>query len=397
MTRFAFLTDEFVTQRLTGGGLATYVDRMARTLVAAGVEVEVFVRCTDRHAPPSFEHHGILVHPVSNRHPLYGALARLPLRFLKEPWGGAWAYLRTSSTMARAFLARHREKPFHAVQATNSSALGLFLPPLPGCRRLIRLSSHREQWFRTDNLWHLRGARLLAALERRAIRRADVVYAPSEFVAAQCRQAWRSDVAVLRPPVFVEEQPEGQAPRDAPARFLLHFGRLCHRKGTVCVAEALPHVWREEPEFRMVWAGVPGRDERLTRAMAEWGPMADRVTLAGRIPKRTLYRLVLDSECCVLPSLVDNLPNSVVEALALGKGVLGFRGGSVDELVEDGTNGLLADPGDVEGLARLMVAVWRGEFPWVKGPVPPPAAFESMEPRTAARNLLDLAGLGAQP
>ena len=53
----------------------------------------------------------------------------------------------------------------------------------------------------------------------------------------------------------------------------------------------------------------------------------------------------------VAPSRQDNLPNTVMESLAVGTPVAGFRVGGIPDMVDDGINGLLATPGDVDGLA----------------------------------------------
>ena len=46
----------------------------------------------------------------------------------------------------------------------------------------------------------------------------------------------------------------------------------------------------------------------------------------------------------VIPSFQDNLPNTVLEAMACGRRVVGFRIGGIPDMVRDGENGLLAPP-----------------------------------------------------
>jgi glycosyltransferase involved in cell wall biosynthesis len=60
----------------------------------------------------------------------------------------------------------------------------------------------------------------------------------------------------------------------------------------------------------------------------------------------------------VLPSLVDNLPNACLEAMALGKPVIGTSGASFEELLTDGISGFLVPPGDPRALADRIIAVW---------------------------------------
>ena len=57
----------------------------------------------------------------------------------------------------------------------------------------------------------------------------------------------------------------------------------------------------------------------------------------------------------VLPSTnPDPLPTVVLEAMACGKPIVGYRHGGVCEMVEEDINGLLAKPNDSEALSRLI-------------------------------------------
>jgi glycosyltransferase involved in cell wall biosynthesis len=58
-----------------------------------------------------------------------------------------------------------------------------------------------------------------------------------------------------------------------------------------------------------------------------------------------------------LPSREDNLPNIMVEAMACGTPVAGFRLGGLVDLIDDGVTGALAEPFDADGLADAMARV----------------------------------------
>ena len=56
----------------------------------------------------------------------------------------------------------------------------------------------------------------------------------------------------------------------------------------------------------------------------------------------------------VVPSLQDNLPNTVLESMACGTPVVGFRAGGIAEAIHDGKTGLLVTVGNVEDLRRAV-------------------------------------------
>ena len=61
-------------------------------------------------------------------------------------------------------------------------------------------------------------------------------------------------------------------------------------------------------------------------------------------------------------TLADNFPLSVLESLACGTPVLGFRTGGLPEMIDDGQGGALVETGDVSALASLLLRYLSGEI-----------------------------------
>lgn len=61
----------------------------------------------------------------------------------------------------------------------------------------------------------------------------------------------------------------------------------------------------------------------------------------------------------VLPSLWEGLPIGLLEAMAMRKAVIGTRVDGTREVLQDGANGLMVEPGDVEALALAIVRLAR--------------------------------------
>lgn len=390
MLRFAFLTDEFVTEPQGAGGLSSYLDKISVALQNEGVEVEIFVKAI---APGArvVEHNGARVFRVKPFHPVLSSVTFATKVAFRRSLAGNGAAYATARNLASEVMARHRARPFDVVQSTNNGATGLFLRPGCGFRHLVRLSAHRRTWSIANGR---RDPWLLSATEKAAVRRGDVVYAPSEYLAELAREDLKRPVSVLRPPLPIDWHDEGESGRiDDKGNYLLHFGQLSRRKGSDLVAKALPIAWQTEPDLRCVWAGPVLESEELRAAIDAWGEGARNVSMTGRVGRTELRSLIAGARASILPSRADSLPNTVIESLALGVGVVGMRDASLPELITHGNQGLLVAPEDIEALAGAMVSAWRGVPPF-DAPVPAPKVFAEMEPSRAATNLLALAGVG---
>jgi glycosyltransferase involved in cell wall biosynthesis len=363
---------------------------MTRSLVDLGHEVEVVTRTfgTAQH----IEWHGVQVTAVPPRgHGRTGPVRHISRWLRGGLVPGVRERLRTARSLARAFDTRDRERPFDIVQSTNCSLSGLLLPRRPGLRHVMRMSSSRELWVEGDGRRPGLDDRLVGRAERFAARRAHRVYAPSRFLANHLAETHALDVVVLPPPLFVDAKPVEEPRIPLPDRFLLHFGSLMPRKGTEWLARALPLAWAREPELRMVWAGREVDRGILERCRARWGDRASRVHYAGALVRPELYAVLNRAIASVLPSRVDNLPNTAAESLAFSVPVIGTRGASLDEMVEDGTSGVLIPIDDEGALANALVRAWRGEVSWPGAGARRPSALDAMTPEVAANRMIDLA------
>lgn len=68
----------------------------------------------------------------------------------------------------------------------------------------------------------------------------------------------------------------------------------------------------------------------------------------------TVSRLYSAADLVVVPSLEDNLPNTVLEAMASGTATAGFAIGGIPDMIIPGETGFLADPADPQSLDRAL-------------------------------------------
>jgi glycosyltransferase involved in cell wall biosynthesis len=74
----------------------------------------------------------------------------------------------------------------------------------------------------------------------------------------------------------------------------------------------------------------------------------------GPLPRRQVLELFRAGDASLLSSAWENFPHTVVEALAVGTPVIATRTGGVGEVLRDGENGLVVEPGDVDALAGAI-------------------------------------------
>jgi glycosyltransferase involved in cell wall biosynthesis len=74
----------------------------------------------------------------------------------------------------------------------------------------------------------------------------------------------------------------------------------------------------------------------------------------GPLTRKGVLELFRAADASLLSSSWENFPHTVVEALAVGTPVIATRAGGVAEVVHDGENGLVVEPGDVDALAGAI-------------------------------------------
>jgi glycosyltransferase involved in cell wall biosynthesis len=357
--RIAFLTPEFVTEKNFDGGLANYLGHVTHALVQRGHQVEVFVTSE---TPGRFEHQGVMVHRVVPQGFRGFRLVNAGLRRLRLP-----TFYQTQDMMAvaysldRALRSRAREVRFDVVQAASFRATGLWATHRSVAPVVVRISSYAPFWTQAYNTPRTLDHRFRDWLEIVAIRRCPWRYAPSRFMADTLARSERLQVEVVEPPVQLDhvvlDEQVADTLTDWPG-YVLHFGTLGRLKGSGVLAEAVHPLLKTMPGFHLVLAGkVMDEAGRCLINLAQRYP--DQVRYLGVLPAVQLYPVVHNARLVVLPSLIDNLPNTCLEAMALGRIVIATRGVSFEQLIEEERSGLLVEPGDVGALRSAIVQAWQ--------------------------------------
>ena len=216
-------------------------------------------------------------------------------------------------------------------------------------------------------VWHLR--EILPAGPRRrwfarVLRRdAAAVVAVSEAVAAWVRAEGLDDrLHVVPNGVAVGRSAAGSRassrealglPADAVVAGL--FGQIVPHKGALEFVAAASRAARRVADLHAVVAGDgPAEFVARVRGAAEEAGLGARFRLLP--PQPTGERLVAAADVvCLCTTTPDPFPRAVLEAMASGRAVAAFRSGGTPEMVRDGVEGRLVEPGDVGKLAEALI------------------------------------------
>lgn len=148
---------------------------------------------------------------------------------------------------------------------------------------------------------------------------------------------------------------------------ILFVGRLEKRKGIQDLFKAIPLILKEAPQIRFVIAGADnsywdgfqrqtGMDYP-TYFARQYPHLVSRVQFTGSVSDDVLQNLYQSCDLFVAPSLYESFGLIYLEAMNYAKPVIGCRAGGIPEVIEEGVNGLLADPGAYNSLAWTIITM----------------------------------------
>jgi glycosyltransferase involved in cell wall biosynthesis len=143
----------------------------------------------------------------------------------------------------------------------------------------------------------------------------------------------------------------------APDRFAVGWiGRMTAVKRTDDVLVAFKRLRDEGVDAVLCMVGDGPDRAQLEQRAHELGVMRDTLFLGYQEDVAPFYAAF---DALVLPSSNEGTPVSAIEALASGRPVVATRVGGVPDVVEDGRDGFLVEPGDTGSLAQRLAQLAR--------------------------------------
>ncbi len=144
-------------------------------------------------------------------------------------------------------------------------------------------------------------------------------------------------------------------------------------KGFHFVLKAMPILLEKYPDAHLYVAGnnIIGRGGskypffmrassygKYIKSLIAQNRLKKKVTMLGSLSDQQMKEQFLKSSVFICPSVIENSPNSLGEAMLLGVPVVASRVGGIPDMVQENKDGILFEKGNPEDLAKAVLQIW---------------------------------------
>lgn len=348
-----------------GGGIGTYVAATADLFAGYGHNVTVFVHRSDQKEKYVQENGGVRFVYFSevnySTNGLLGYHAQVSWAFscvVQEymELEGVPDLLESQEYLGIAYYTlqkKHLKYPFFSE-----------LRVLVTCHApaFVYLEYNHFSTYEFPNFW-------VCEMEKFVLSAADLIISPSDYIVQQIKLR---SVALCSVYHRILNPINGLAADKANASFqrglIVCFGKLSPLKGSFRLLDDLKQMWDEGFHYRIVLVGgyqhmhVPEGCTAREFIELKYGAYikAGLIELKGALEQPEAMKLIQRANVVVVPSLVDNLPYTVLESMCYARVVLASKQGGHREIINHGRNGFLFDhniPRDFSNKLKEIMAL----------------------------------------
>lgn len=137
----------------------------------------------------------------------------------------------------------------------------------------------------------------------------------------------------------------------------LFLGRLGQRKGVYDLLEVIDRLVNIQQQKDLVFYLAGDGELEQVKKIIQKNNLQNHVQLLGWLNEQEKMKWLKQADTIILPSYNEGLPMAILEAMAGGKVIISSKVGGIPDLVKEGENGFLIQPGDAESLCRYILYV----------------------------------------
>lgn len=334
-----FITPEYPNAKVKhAAGIGTSISNLALALVKKNVKVLIFVYHQDTNEVINSE--GVEIHLIiSKKFPILGGyfsrkniqnyinnvVEKEEIDILEAPdWSGITAYMR-------------------------------FRIPL-----IIRLHGSDAYFCKLEN----RKQKLKNKMfERSALNNATAFIAPTIYAGKETARIFNLDskkIKIIHNGLQIENF-NNQTPEKFDENTILYIGTIIRKKGVFELAQIFNKVVENNQEARLLLIGSDSPDLKTgsnsTYKLVEKlfsNKSLKQVNYLGKISYKEVIKHIKNAHVCAFPSFAESFGMVTIESMALKKPVVNTNIGWAQELIDDGVNGFLVHPLDIELYAEKI-------------------------------------------
>ncbi|MCK9369042.1 glycosyltransferase family 4 protein [Candidatus Dojkabacteria bacterium] len=161
-----------------------------------------------------------------------------------------------------------------------------------------------------------------------------------------------------------------------PKKYILYFGSLSKVKGVDLLVEVIPKIVNKFNNVGFIFLGkdfgIPGKSSMKKFVLTKCNKVKNSILFYPHVRRELLIPIIDSSVCVLVPSRVDNLPNTCLETISRGIPIIGSNRSSVEELIRDKITGFITEnssPTDIYDKIDKMLSMDKNKYSKMKSDV----------------------------
>ncbi|MBG1242414.1 glycosyltransferase [Nostoc sp. NZL] len=194
--------------------------------------------------------------------------------------------------------------------------------------------------------WILENSAWVTFVSRDLLKRASVI---SPSVKLKSSAFWNSIA-----PINFEQFPTPSLINELPGIVIGSSGRFRDKKGIEFLLDACAHLSKELDLTLLLIGDFVEKEREYWEQQVQQSGIGNRLRITGITSRQEALAYLPHLDIFAIPSLHDGCPNTLLEAMLASRAIIGTRVDAIAEIIEDGVDGLLINPGSTEELIAAL-------------------------------------------
>lgn len=320
------LVHEEYPEETNFGGIATYQKRMAEEFVALGHKVYVIARGLEKDQ-----------HYIENGVEIFRVHSQACEKQLDS-------YINYRKKVAEVLISL-QSKGLDIIEVPDWGAETYFFEPYRKTPLVVRLHTPLKVWLKYNKNNFGDVTNPLLKWEKEMLSNADLITCCSEIL----KRIICKEFNLKKEQIFVTPNPANltnfsMLPNTTKSNSLLYIGSLEERKGVCVLAKALNIVFKKYPSLKCTFIGKDTNRNKLNISTTQLikkiinKKYLKNLEFLGQLPNYALNKYYNESLVAIFPSLFDNFPYVVLEAMATGIHIVGSKNSGMVEMLNDNSS-----------------------------------------------------------